>query len=236
MSSMPASTVKNQLVESLPPRQREALLSCCTIQQLSLGELLSSENTRIDYVYFPLTAFISQTSSIDSRKLLEMGMIGNEGMLGATLALGVGVNPMRAIVQGGGTSLRVSVQQFSALLEGSLDLQQTCQLYLYVLMEQLAKSAACNHFHSVKPRLARWLLMCDDRAHGQTLNLTHRFLSGVLGVQRSAITIAAHGLQTKSIITYKRGKVAILSRPRLEQMSCGCYEALLLCYRRQFAP
>jgi CRP-like cAMP-binding protein len=161
-----------------------------------------------------------------------MSMIGNEGMLGATLALGVTTNPLRAVVQGSGSALRMTIARFRRELRTSAELRRTLDMYLYVLFEQLAQTAACNSFHEAQARLARWLLMTHDRAHGGRFRLTHLFLAEMLGVRRSAVTIAAGELQRRRLIHYTRGHISVLSRSGLEAASCECYAAALEAYDR----
>lgn len=163
-----------------------------------------------------------------------MGMIGNEGMLGATLALGIDTFPMRGVVQGSGTAMRVEVSQFRRELQQNPALKQALERYLYVLIEQLAQNASCNSFHEVRPRLARWLLMTHDRVEGDCFKLTHLFLAGMLGVRRSAVTIAAGELQERRLISYSRGQIRVLNRRGLEAASCECYATSVRAYDRRF--
>jgi CRP-like cAMP-binding protein len=164
-----------------------------------------------------------------------MGLIGNEGMLGVTLMLGVNEAPFRGVVQGKGTALRMSTAELRRLLLASPSLRKTLHRYLYVLMEQLSTSAACSHFHEVEPRLARWLLMTHDRAHADHFHLTHAYLAGMLGVRRSGITVAAGVLQRGMLIRYTRGEISILDRAGLEAVSCECYNTTIDGYARLLA-
>jgi CRP-like cAMP-binding protein len=166
---------------------------------------------------------------------LEMGLIGNEGMLGAHLALGVGTAPMRALVQGACTACRITRDRFQQELLTNPGLRRSIYRYLYVLLTQFAPSAACTHCHEIEPRLARWLLMTQDRAHADHFHLTHEVLATLLGVRRSGITLAAGALQQRGLIHYVRGNIRILDRPGLEVAACGCYVALLADYAEQFA-
>ena len=233
MSLPTTTTASNQLIERLPAADTRSLLAACHPVELEFGQVLAEAGARFDQVLFPTTAIISITAQIDDHSPLEMGMIGHEGMLGATLVLGVGLHPMRAIVQGGGLALALSAAQFRDQLEDSPALKHMIHCYLFVLIEQLSQTAACNAFHEVQARLARWLLMMDDRAHGERLMLTHLFLSDMLGVRRSAVTIAAGHLQEQQLIRYARGHIQVLSRPGLEAIACECYPAALAAYERQ---
>jgi len=164
-----------------------------------------------------------------------MGLIGNEGMLGASLMLGVNFAPLRALVQGNGSALRISTAEFQRDLAECPSLHRVLNRYLYVTMAQLSQTAACNHFHEIEPRLARWLLMTHDRAHSNHFHLTHEFLADMLGVRRSGITVAAGALQGKNLIGYTRGEISILDRSGLEAAACECYQAVNDDYRQQFS-
>ena len=227
--------VTNRLIQGLSRRDREALLSRCETVDLSFGQILCEPREPLRFAYFPLTGFISLVTSLGDHAPMEMGLIGNEGMLGVTLMLGVDNAPLRGVVQGKGTALKISTSQLRRRLLDSPRLRKTLHRYLYVLMEQLSTSAACNHFHQVEPRLARWLLMTHDRAHADHFRLTHAYLAGMLGVRRSGITVAAGALQRGMLIGYTRGEISILDRKGLEAASCECYEATIGDYARSLA-
>ncbi len=201
---------------------------------MAFGSVLCEADHPYQYVYFPLTGFISLVAVVDRHQPLELGLIGNEGMLGASLLLGVPNAPLRAVVQGTGTALRMSAKQLRSELDDSPALQKAMGRYLYVLMAQLSQTTVCTRFHEVEARLARWLLMTHDRAHADNFHLTHQFLADMLGVQRSAVTIAAGVLQSRMLIRYTRGQIHILSREGLEATSCECYAAVIEDYARLF--
>jgi CRP-like cAMP-binding protein len=224
----------SRLIEGLPSKQRKQLLNGCEPVDLVFGHVLHEANQPIRHVYFPLSGFISLVTTLDGHQPLEMGLIGNEGVLGATLALGVSQAPMRAVVQGSGSALRISSQLFRQQLLKSPALLLTLKRYLYVVMAQLSQSAACTHFHEIEPRLARWLLMTHDRAHADHFHLTHEFLADMLGVRRSGVSIAAALLQARGLISYSRGEINILDRAGLELAACECYVAMQADYRAQF--
>jgi CRP-like cAMP-binding protein len=227
------SPVVNRLIQSLPGEAQARFLAQCTPQQLVFGDVLCDPGKPIRHVHFPLTGFISLVTTVSGHRPIEMGMIGNEGMSGATLVLGIGAAPLQAVVQGAGSALRMTAAQFRLQLRQNPDLQRTVDRYLYVLIEQLAQNAACNAFHEVQARLARWLLMTHDRAHSDRFHLTHLFLAGMLGVRRSAVTIAAGELQRQLYIGYTRGQITVYSRRGLEKASCECYAAAVDAYDRR---
>jgi CRP-like cAMP-binding protein len=224
----------SRLIEGLPSKQRKQLLNGCEPVDLVFGNVLHEANQPIRHVYFPLSGFVSLVTTLDGHQPLEMGLIGNEGMLGATLALGIGQAPMRAVVQGSGSALRISSQLFKQELLSSPALLRALKRYLYVVMTQLSQSAACTHFHEIEPRLARWLLMTHDRAHADHFHLTHEYLADMLGVRRSGVSIAAAAMQVRGLISYSRGEIHILDRAGLELAACECYAALQADYRAQF--
>jgi len=222
----------NRLIDVLSRKDRDRMLRRCEPVDLAFGEILCEPRLPVQHAYFPLTGFISLVATMAGHRPLEMGLIGNEGMLGATLVLGVNAAPLRAVVQGNGTALRLTAPQLRRQLRDSPSLPHTLQRYLYVLIGQLAKTAACNHFHEVQTRVARWLLMTHDRAHADHFHLTHDYLAGMLGVRRSGITIAAGALQRRKLIHYARGEITILDRKGLEAACCECYDAAIDDYAR----
>ncbi|MGO4892755.1 Crp/Fnr family transcriptional regulator [Flavobacterium sp. W21_SRS_FM6] len=226
-SSLPIS---NHLLDGLSAQQQQWFYHHSTLVQLEFGEVLCQADETIAFVYFPLGGFVSLLVPILDEPAIEMGLIGNEGMIGATLALGKSTAPMQCLVQGSGSALKLEASSFCQYLSDNGALQHTIHSYLYVTLLQLAQTGACNCFHEVLQRLARWLLMTHDRAHADTFMLTHTFLATMLGVRRSAVTIAAGSLQKQGLIRYRRGHIQILSREGLEHISCGCYFAALASY------
>jgi CRP-like cAMP-binding protein len=225
----------NRLIEALPDKERDRLLERCESVELRFGTILCEPDAPYESVYFPFAGFVSLMMRMGSHRPLEMALIGNEGMLGVTLALGVDLVPMRAVVQGTGTALRMSAEQFQQQLHNTPCLLRTLHRYLYVLMAQFSRTAACTHFHEIEPRLARLLLTTHDRAHADHFYLTHEYLAAMLGVRRSGVTIAAGTLQQRGLIHYIRGEISVLNRRGLEAASCECYDALIADYAQMFA-
>jgi CRP-like cAMP-binding protein len=225
MPSTPAFSATNRLLAALPDEDRKRLLADCEPVQLGLPEVLENPGDTIRHAYFPTGSLISLVMPVDGGPGLEVGLIGDEGMLGIGLVLGVDSAPFRALVLGAGSALRVAAPRFLHELEQSPALRREVQSYVYVSMTQLGLTAACAHFHVVEARLARWLLMTQDRAHSDRFHVTHVFMADLLGVRRVGITKAANSLQRRKLIDYHRGDITILDRAGLEAASCGCHRA-----------
>jgi len=222
----------NRLLAALPPKDRQHFVAGCEEVALVLSDVLFEPGDRIRHVHFPTTGFISLVTPIDGSTRLEVGLVGNEGMAGTPLALGVARSPLQALVQGAGSSLRMAATPFRSELGRSPVLRQVLDRYLFVRMTQLAQSAGCTRFHLVEARLARWLLMTQDRARSGSFHVTHEFLALMLGVRRAGVTRAATSLQKLGLIRYSRGNVEILDRPGLKAASCACYRTDRETYRR----
>lgn len=222
----------NRLIAALPRKDRQRMLADCDPVELAFGDVLAEPGDVIRHVYFPTGSIISLTTRTDDRASMEVGLVGDEGMIGITLILDVPVSPLRALVQGAGVALRMNAAPFRRELALSPTLSGTLKRYLYVAMIQIAHTATCTRFHVVEERLARWLLMTHDRAHSNDFHVTHEFLANMLGVRRVGVTKAASSLQQRQLISYRRGHVRILDRAGLETAACLCYGADSAIYAR----
>jgi len=226
---------QNHILEALPRADRLRLLAACEFCELVHAQVLCEHGAELHNVYFPVKGSIALVSQIDLHPGVEVGLVGREGMLGAHLALGVGAAPMRAVVQGAGACWRLASKVFRHELSRNGPLQRAVDAYVYVLVEQMAAAVACRRFHMIAPRLARWLLMSQDRAHADHFHITHEFLAYMLGVRRVGVTVAAGMLQRAGLIAYHRGEVAVLDRAGLEAAACSCYASDLQAYGRRLA-
>ena len=213
----------NSLLAALPGKNYRRLASGLEPVELKFGDVLYEPGHEMRHVYFPGNSLVSLLTVVDGRMALEVGMVGREGMVGLPLALGAQVSPVRALVQGGGMAMRMSSARFAREIRRSPRLQQGVHHYANALMAQVSQTAACNRFHVIGARLARWLLMTRDRVGSGEFRLTHEFLSHMLGVRRVGVTQAARTLQARKLIDYSRGQIRILDHKGLEAAACECY-------------
>ena len=221
----------NRLLAALPKRDQRQILSHCDTVELRRGEVISEPGERIRDVYFPTDSFVSLVTPSKEHAGLEVRLVGSEGMLGTPLILGVEVTQIRTLVQGGGPAWRLSSDRFGEALRQSDALRARLHRYLDVLMNQSTQLLACTRFHLVEARLARWLLMSQDRAHCDHFHVTHELLA-LLGVRRVGVTKAASALQARALIHYHRGDVTVLNRAGLQGAACACYGAAEALYEQ----
>lgn len=223
---------ENHLITLLARNDRASLLAICKPVQLAMHDVLYERDAPTRAVYFPREGFVSLVARLGGHPGVEVGMVGREGMLGAHVALGVMTAPLHAVVQGSGAAWRIGIRDFRHELAQNTSLRRGLDLYIHVLMTQLAASASCLRFHLIGPRLARWLLMSRDRAGADDFRVTHEFLAYMLGVRREGVTTAAVALQRKGFIAYHRGTLTVLDRPALEAAACSCYASDCETYAR----
>lgn len=213
----------NLLLRSLGARDRRALLSDDEPIEMRAGARVMTSGQPLAHVHFPIDCAISLLIESTDRPLLEIGLVGREGMLGVPLVLGVRQSCASGFVQAPGLAWRVQAAHFGRCIDASADLRRRMHRYVHVHMTQLTEAAACKHFHKIAARLARWLLMSADRLQSSELPLTHEYLSRVLGVRRAGTTLAARGLQDRGLIAYSRGHISLVDRAGLEAAACACY-------------
>lgn len=234
MADAPGPFGVNHLLQALSAAEQKQLADVSEQVSLEFAQVLCEPGQDMAYVYFPLDGFISLVATLDESARVEVGMVGIEGMYGVDVALGVQRSGVQAVVQGAGHALRISVPEFSAQLELIPALRSSMQRFASVQMAQLTRTAVCNGFHQIEERLARWLLMCDDRGESASIHLTQRFLAYMLGVRRAGVTEAAQALHERQLIDYVRGEITILDRKGLEAAACTCYQADRDTYARAF--
>ncbi|MEO8224348.1 MAG: Crp/Fnr family transcriptional regulator [Gammaproteobacteria bacterium] len=222
---------ENHLISLLPRAERQRVIGACSDATLDLGTVLYRPGQVTRHVYFPRSGYVSLVTADRGRPALEVGMVGREGMLGAHLALGVDREPLHAIVQGQGSARCLSGVAFRRELARGTGLKRAVDRYLYILMVQLATASSCTRFHGISARLARWLVMSQDRAGSATFPVTQAFLGYMLGVRRVSITDSAGDLQRRGLIRYQRGVITICDRDRLVAAACPCYKDDQAAYR-----
>ena len=222
-----AAPVRNELLAALPRGDYARLLPHLELVRLPRDASLYKSGDSIEHVYFPEDALISLVTHMRDGGAVEVGLIGRDGMVGIPVLLGDDIAYEAAVVQIAGGALRMTSAAFKENLKGDCSpLLTRLLLYTRVLMKQVAQTAACNGRHTAEKRLARWLLMCHDRAETDELALTEGFISDLLGVRRAGVSGAAVGLRDEGFIRYSRGRVTILKREGLEAFACECYHAV----------
>jgi PAS domain S-box-containing protein len=215
--------IANHLLAALPRKDYLALLDGLEPVTLTYGTVLYEPEEPISHVFFPVDCLVSLLTTVEGRQAMEVGLVGWEGMVGISLALGMDVSSVRALVQGTGTAMRMKAARFHQAFEQSVPLQHELYRYTYAKLAMARQTVACNRFHPIEARLARWLLMTSDRVLSEEFFLTQDFLADMLGVLRAAVNKAAGSLQERNLIRYTRGKIRILDRKGLEAAACRCY-------------
>jgi CRP-like cAMP-binding protein len=217
---------QNKILAALPGKEYQRLLPHLTPVSLSMGETLYEMEGSIRHVYFPDSSVVSLVTHMEEGTSVEVGLIGNEGMVGLSVVMGDDVSQNHAIVQIADGAMRMSTAALRAELKHGGKLQSLLLRYSLTLLKQVSQTAACNRNHNPGERLARWLLLCQDRVGGSELRLTQEFLAQMLGTRRSRVSEAAIILQRAGLIRYSRGLVNILDREGLEEFVCECYRAV----------
>ncbi len=215
--------VENRLLAALPPKEYQRLLPELEHVVLDFGKILYEPGDTVRHVYFPNDSIISLLSTVAKRSTLEVGIVGNDGMAGISVFMGVDISRTRALVQGPGTAARMKSAALRKESRQQGMLSQLLQRYSHSLLTQISQSAACNRFHNVDARLARWLLMTHDRVRSDEFRMTQQFMSDMVGVRREGINKSVGVLQRSKLISSSRNSITILNRRRLESVSCVCY-------------
>ena len=218
--------VENRLLGSLPVAEYERLRPNLRPVSFSLGEVVYEFGGHLDYVFFPTTSIVSLLYTMENGSSAEMGLTGNEGVVGIALFMGGGTMPNRAVVQSAGGALRMKAQVLQDEFALGGKFQQLLLRYTQALITQISQTAVCNRLHSVEQQLCRWLLLSHDRLKTDELVMTQELIADMLGVRREGVTVAAGRLQDAGAISYVRGHIKIIDRPKLEQTVCECYQVV----------
>lgn len=224
MAEIPPPT--NRILAALPAHAYQDLHAKSDVIPLSFAKDIYKPGDVIKYIYFPESGIISLLSAVEENSTLEVGIVGNEGIVGLPVFLGVETSNNHALVQGIGSALRISAADFLTECKKSDEFPRLLNRYLHSLLTQISQSAACNRFHPVEARLARWLLMTHDRMQTDEFKITQEFLSNMLGVRREAVNKSASHFQAMNFISYSRGNLSVLNRMGLEGATCNCYKII----------
>ena len=213
----------NKILAALPLTQYERIASQLKQVKLMSGDILLEPQEEVSSIYFPQTAMISLVSIMMDGSTTEIGLVGNEGMIGIPAILGGKSTTSRSIVQISGLALKIPAEIMVQEFHRGEKFQQLTLLYIQAFLTQVSQSAACNRQHKIEERLARWLLSVHDCLLKNEIPLTQEFIANMLGIRRSGVTVAAGILQQAGIIRYSRGKITILDQSSLENTACECY-------------
>ena len=214
---------ENRLLSSLSANTYRSLSPVLEVYELKYRAVVYSAGDLIKHAYFPESGIISLLTAVGERSTLEVGIVGNEGMVGLSLYLGENRSNTKAVVQGDGVALRMKAADFLAECARSDELPKVLRRFTHSLLTQISQSAVCNRFHLIDKRLARWLLMTADRMASNEFLITQDFLSNMIGVRREAVSRSAFKLQEEELISYRRGNLTIHDRKKLESRACDCY-------------
>jgi len=218
--------VENRLLAALPADDYERLRPNLREVSFSLGEVVYEFGGELDYVFFPTNSIVSLLYTMENGDSAEMGLTGNEGVVGIALFMGGGTMPNRAVVQSAGGALRMKAKILKDEFARGGRFQQLLLRYTQALITQISQTAVCNRLHSVEQQLCRWLLLSHDRLNTDELVMTQELIADMLGVRREGVTVAAGRLQDAGAISYVRGHIQILDRPKLEETVCECYRVV----------
>ena len=226
MSQRPLEREKNQLLAMLPAEEYERLLPNLGHVSFALGEVVYESGAQMSYIYFPTTAIISLLYMMENGSSAEMGVAGNDGLVGIALFMGGNTVPNRAVVQSAGEALRMKSKVLQDEFARGGTFQRLLLRYTQALMTQMSQTAVCNRLHTIEQQLCRWLLLSHDRLNSDKLVMTQELIANMLGVRREGVTLAAQRLQETGLISYVRGRIHILDRRGLEATVCECYKVV----------
>jgi CRP-like cAMP-binding protein len=222
----PKNLIKNHLLAALPAKEYERILPHLQPLTFSLGELVYESGKQLKHVYFPTTCIVSLLYTMENGTSAEIGVVGNEGVVGIALFMGGDTTPNRAIVQSAGDALMMNAQALRNEFVLAGEFQRSLLRYTQSLITQISQTAVCNRLHPIEQQLCRWLLLSHDRLQSDELKMTQELIANMLGVRREGVTYAAGRLQAEGLIKYARGRITILDRKGLEAAVCECYQVV----------
>lgn len=222
-SAEPQRPLENRILSGLLPDDRVRILRALQPVTFALGEVVYESDGHLEHIYFPTTAVVSLLYTMEDGSTAEMGLTGNDGVVGIALFLGGDTTPNRAVVQIAGEAFRMKARILREEFARGGSLQHVLLRYTQALITQISQTAVCNRLHPVEKRLCRWLLLCHDRVKSEELQMTQEFISNMLGGRRESVTVAAGHLQDAGLIHYSRGRIDIRDRKGLEAAACECY-------------
>jgi len=225
-TSAEGKQVSNKILLAAPDNEYESMRADLTYVDLPHHLSLHEPTQKIEFVYFPNRGMVSQVVVIKDGRTVEVGVVGNEGYVGAGLAAGLSRSSVREVMQIAGDGVRVMGNALDRILLAAPQLQAMLNRHAGLQGMQVAQTAACNRLHDIQQRLSRWLLMTQDRVHSGVLPITHDFIATMMGTDRSTVSLAAAVLQKKGIIDYVRGAVKIVNRRKLQTSACECYSVI----------
>lgn len=222
----PQNACGNRLLATLPPEEYQRLLPNLEPISLDLGKVIYQSGGHIDFIYFLTDCIVSLLYTMENGMSAEIGVVGNEGVIGIALFMGGETMPNCALVQSAGTAIRVKAQFLQDEFKRGGEFQHLLLRYTQALMTQISQTAVCNRLHPLERQLCRWLLLSHDRLQTDELVMTHEMIANMLGTRREGVTIAAGKLQDAGLITYYRGRIKITNRAGLEAAVCECYKVV----------
>jgi CRP-like cAMP-binding protein len=222
-TTSPTSPLQNHILDALPPTERERLFPHLKLVTLPLGAVLYESGHRLRNIYFPTDSIVSLLYVLNNGASAEISVVGNDGAIGVALFMGGETTTNRAIVQSAGSAYSLTGRRLKQEFDRHGELLHILLRYTQALITQMSQTAVCNRHHSVDQQLCRWLLLSLDRLPSAKLTMTQELMANMLGVRREGVTEAAGKLQNLGVITYSRGQITVLDRPRLEELSCECY-------------
>lgn len=216
----------NHILAALPFKDYEKIYPKFEKTELTYKKTLYKTGGSIRHVYFPESGLVSLLATVEEKSTLEVGIVGSEGMIGLPVFLGGKTSAHIALVQGEGMAMRMTTADFLVQFEAVHEFTRVLKRFTHSLMTQMAQSAACNRYHSIEKRMARWLLMTNDRMRSGKFQITQEFLSNMVGVRREAVNKAARDFQERGLISYNRGKLTILHHEGLKDIACDCYKVI----------